>query len=346
MSVVFRTAIWSALALVLIVAASLAWMHAEITAPYYGARSPEVFVEIASGAGAHSVAAQLAAAGVIRNRLLFEIYVRWTGMDRRLKAGEYRFAAPAAPAEVVRRIVAGDIFFHSVTLPEGLTAREAVSLIAQAGIGDARELEQALQRVDWIADLDPAATSLEGYLFPDTYRFAHSADSVRVVQALVRAFRDRYSAMLSAHPLPKGWTPRRIVTLASMIEKETGSASERPLVASVLVNRLERGMPLACDPTIIYALKLAGTYDGNIRKRDLALDSPYNTYTHAGLPPGPICNPGEESLRAALAPPGTEYLYFVSRNDGTHQFSTDYSSHSLAVARYQKNRLQPSSPRR
>jgi UPF0755 protein len=345
MSLAIRATVWSVLALVLVIVAILAWMQAEMTAPYYAAGSPEVFVEVTGGAGAHSVAKQLADAGVIRSLLPFEIYVRWTGMDRRLKAGEYRFAVPAAPAEVARRIVEGDIFFQSVTLPEGLTARETVSLIVQAGIGNRRELEQALQRVDWIADLDPAAPSLEGYLFPDTYRFPRSADAVQVVRTMIRAFRDRYSGIPAARPLPKGWTLRRIVTLASMIEKETGSAPERPLVASVLVNRLERGMPLACDPTIIYALKLAGTYDGNIRKRDLSLDSPYNTYTHAGLPPGPICNPGEESLRAALAPPKTDYLYFVSRNDGTHQFSKDFTSHSLAVARYQKNHFQPSSRR-
>lgn len=342
---IFRLTIWSTLPPALIVVIGLLWIHAEMTVPYFGSSSPEVFVEISGGAGAHAVAERLTDAGVIKSRLPFEIYVRWTGMDRRLKAGEYRFTTPATPPEVAQRIVDGDIFFHSVTLPEGLTARETVSLIEQAGIGNHRELDEALQRVDWIQDIDPAAQSLEGYLFPDTYRFPHSTDSAHVIQTLIRGFRTRYSEVLSAHPLPKGWTPRRIVTLASMIEKETGSASERPLVASVLVNRLERRMPLACDPTIIYALKLAGTYDGNIRKKDLALDSPYNTYTHVGLPPGPICNPGEESLRAALAPPQSDYLYFVSRNDGTHQFSKDFSSHSLAVARYQKNRWQPLSRR-
>lgn len=340
-----RTIILCTAALTLLIAAGLAWIHAEMTSPYYGGSSREVFVEIADGAGAHSVARQLADTGVIRVALPFEIYVRWTGMDRRLKAGEYRFAAPATPPEVARRIVEGDIFFRSVTLPEGLTAWETASLIAQAGIGNRAELERAVHRVDWISDIDPAATSLEGYLFPETYRFPRSADSAQVIQALVRGFRNRYSQILSTHPLPEGRTPRRIVILASIIEKETASPFERPLVASVLVNRLERGMPLACDPTIIYALKLAGRYDGNIRKKDLALASPYNTYTHAGLPPGPICNPGEVSLRAALAPPRTDYLYFVSRNDGTHQFSRDFASHSLAVARYQKNHVKPS-PRR
>ena len=337
---VIRVTIWSTLAAALIAAAALVWVRAEMTTSYCGWSSPEVFVEIASGAGAHTVASLLSDAGVIRNRFPFEAYVRWTGMDKRLKAGEYRFASPAAPPEVAQRIVDGDIFFHAVTIPEGLTARETVSVIVQAGIGSREELEHAVQRAEWIEDLDPAARSLEGYLFPDTYRFPRGLHSDQIVQTAIRGFRRRYSALLSAHPLPQGWTPRRIVTLASMIEKETGAASERPLVASVLINRLQRGMPLACDPTIIYALKLARSYDGNIRKRDLTLDSPYNTYTHAGLPPGPICNPGEESLRAALAPPRTDYLYFVSRNDGTHQFSRDFSSHSLAVARYQKNHAQ------
>jgi peptidoglycan lytic transglycosylase G len=343
---VIRATIWSTLAVALVALIGLVWVHAEMTTPYYGSSSAEVFLEVVAGAGAHSVATLLADAGVIRNRLPFEVYVRWTGLDRRLKAGEYRFAAPATPPEVAQRIADGDIFFRSVTIPEGLTAREAISVIVEAGIGDRDDLEQAVLRVDWVEDLDPAAQSLEGYLFPDTYRFPHSTGSTQIIQTMVREFRRRYSAMLPIHPLPRGWTPRRIVILASMIEKETGSASERPLVASVLANRLARGMPLACDPTIIYALKLAGSYDGNIRKRDLAIDSPYNTYTHAGLPPGPICNPGEESLRAALGPPQTDYLFFVSRNDGTHQFSEDFSSHSAAVARYQKNHSQPAARRR
>jgi UPF0755 protein len=336
-----RATVWSALAIALVALIGLVSMHAAMTTPYYGSNSAEIFLEVVSGAGAHSVATLLADAGVIRNRLPFEVYVRWTGLDRRLKAGEYRFASPATPAEVARRIAEGDIFFHSVTLPEGLTAREAISVIVGAGIGNRDALEQAVLRADWIQDFDPSTRSLEGYLFPDTYRFPHDADAAQIIQSMIRQFRRRYSALVAVHPAPHGWTACRIVTLASMIEKETGSASERPLVASVLVNRLARGMPLACDPTIIYALKVAGSYDGNLRKRDLALDSPYNTYTRAGLPPGPICNPGEESLRAALAPPQTDYLYFVSRNDGTHQVSRDFTSHSAAVARYQKSHSQP-----
>jgi UPF0755 protein len=332
-----RTAIWSTLALALAAGIAVLWLHIELTTPYYGARSAEVFVEISGGAGARTVASLLADAGVVKSRFPFQTYVRWTGIDRHLKAGEYRFNVPATPLEVAQRIADGDIYFHSVTIPEGLTLQETVSVIVQAGLGKREELDRAMRRVDWIGDLDPLARSLEGYVFPDTYRFPRDVSADQIVQTAVRGFRNHFSALLSAHPLPAGWSPRRIVTLASMIEKETGAPSERPLVASVLVNRLDRRMPLACDPTIIYALKLAGRFDGNLRKKDLSLDSPYNTYVHAGLPPGPICSPGEESLRAALVPEPADYLYFVSRNDGTHQFSRDLGSHAEAVARYQKS---------
>jgi len=336
-----RAAIWSTLAVALAAGAALFWTHVELTSPYYAARSTEVFVEITGGAGAHTVASLLADAGVVKNRLLFQAYVRWTGIDRHLKAGEYRFDAPATPLEVARRIVDGDIYYHSVTIPEGLTLQETVSVIEQSRLGSREDLDRGVQRVDWIKDLDPQARSLEGYVFPDTYRFPRGASADQIIRAAVRRFKNRYSALLSAYPLPQGWTARQIVTLASMIEKETGASPERPVVASVLVNRLERRIPLACDPTIIYALKLAGSFDGNLRKKDLTLDSPYNTYIHAGLPPGPICSPGEESLRAALSPQKTDYLYFVSRNDGTHEFSRDFSSHARAVERYQKNPARP-----
>ena len=312
------------------------WLNSELSTPYYGALNDETFVEIPRGAKTSEIASLLAGAGIIKNRFAFIGYARWKNLSGRLQAGEYRFTAPATPVQVMERIVHGDVFFVSLTIPEGLTAHETVELIADAHFGRLAQLQAALTHTEWIEDLNPSAQTLEGYLFPETYRFPRRASSEEVIKTMNDQFRARVKKLVKIHPLPRNLSLAQVVTLASLIGKEAKSLEERPLIGSVLVNRLALGMPLACDPTIIYALKLAGKYDGNIRKTDLDIDSPYNTYIHAGLPPGPICNPGEESLRAALAPVKTDYLYFVARNDGTHQFSKDFHAHSLAVSRFQK----------
>jgi len=312
------------------------WIHRELRTPYYGSPNAETFVDIQRGAGPSTIATALAEAGILHSRLPFLVYVRWSKSARRLQAGEYKFTSPATPEQIVQRIIRGDVFYISITVPEGLTARETAEHIAGAGLGQLNELENALMQTDWIRDLDPGARTLEGYLFPETYRFSRRVTSEEIVKAMVDQFKLRFARLTQAHSIPDNWSPSQIVILASMIEKEVKSPQERPLVASVLVNRLDKGIPLACDPTIIYALKLAGKYEGNIRKADLGIDSHYNTYIRTGFPPGPIANPGEESLEAALTPPKTDFLYFVSRNDGTHQFSRDLQSHLSAVARFQK----------
>ncbi|HYK88617.1 MAG TPA: endolytic transglycosylase MltG [Acidobacteriota bacterium] len=311
------------------------WVVWQIRTPYYAATG-ETFVDIPRGAGPGTIAGLLTQAGVLRTRLPFLIIVRWNDGTRRLKAGEYRFTAAATPEQVMQRLMRGDVFYVSVTVPEGLTARETVQHIAGAGLGNPKELENALLHTDWIRDLAPEAASLEGYLFPETYHFPRKVSSEQIVKSMVDQFKLRFARLTDSHPIPKNWTASQIVTLASMIEKEVQCPDERPIVASVLVNRLVRGIPLACDPTIIYALKLQDRYDGTIHKSDLGMDSLYNSYTHVGLPPGPIANPGEESLKAALIPQTTDYLFYVSRNDGTHQFSKDLRSHLSAVARFQK----------
>ncbi len=316
--------------------AAAGWIALELRTRYFGSSARETFVEVPRGAGPAAIARVLADAGVIHRRLPFLIYVRWSNSARRLQAGEYKFTSAATPEEIVQRMVHGDVFTIPVTIPEGLTARETIQLIAASGLGNLNELEKALQRTDWIRDLDPAASSLEGYLFPETYSFSRKASSQEIVKAMVDQFKVRLARLTEEYPIPKNWSVSQIVILASMIEKEVKTSAERPLVASVLVNRLARGMPLGCDPTIIYALKFDNKYDGNIHKADLRIDSPYNTYLHPGLPPGPIANPGEESLKAALFHQKTDFLYYVSRNDGTHQFSKDIQSHLSAVARFQK----------
>jgi UPF0755 protein len=312
------------------------WFYSELETPYYRSTAGEVFVEIPRGASAGEIAGLLARAGVIHHELPFRAYIRYTGMGRHIQAGEYRFAEPASPERIVQRLVQGDVFFYSVTIPEGLTARETVALLAKNGLGNASEMERALLKVRWIRDLAPAAGDLEGYLFPETYRFRRKADSETVIRAMIDQFRAKLAKTLQRYPLPAGWSLSRIVILASMIEKEVKNPQERPLVASVLINRLEKKMPLGCDATIIYAKKLAGTYEGRLGKADLRMDSPYNSYLHADLPPGPICSPGVDSLLAALRPARTDFYYYVSRNDGSHQFSKDYESHIRAVNLYQK----------
>jgi UPF0755 protein len=332
---------WKILALLLPAAAAglfAAWLNKELTTPYFAAGETPAFVDIPRGSAAGAIASALTSAGIIRHRVPFLLYVRWAGLSLRLQAGEYRFSSPAKPSQVAGRLVAGDVFFHSLTIPEGLTARETIGLVCHAGLGDRSSLERLLGSTEWIADLDPNATSLEGYLFPDTYRISRHATPEEILLMMIARFRAALDPLVAGKPLPGKATIGQIVTIASMVEKEAGSPDDRRLIASVIWNRLRRNMPLACDPTIIYALKVAGTFDGNLRKKDLSLASPYNTYTHAGLPPGPISNPGADSLRAALFPAESDYLYYVSKNDGTHHFSRDFRSHQLAVARYQKRR--------
>ncbi len=324
------------LLLALLVTASLFWLRKELATPYFEGTYPEIFVDIPRGASSRHIASLLAESGVLRDQIPFLLYLKWKGNSRHLQAGEYRFSEPATPVQVIDRLIRGDVYYISVTIPEGLTAKETVEVVANAGLGNIEALNQALVRTDWIRDLDPGAKTLEGYMFPSTYHFSRREDSDQIVKTMVEKFHDEIKRVLKEKPLRPGKGMPQIVTLASLVEKEASIPEERLLVASVLSNRLERKIPLACDPTIIYALKLAGRYDGNIRKRDLLVESPYNTYVNLGLPPGPIANPGEDSLRAALDPPRTDLLYFVSRNDGTHQFSKDFRSHQNAVARYQK----------
>ena len=321
---------------VLCTAATGWWIHSELRTPYYGAEEPETFVEIIPDTSSGGIASLLVRHRILRHRLPFLIYARLTHSSRRLQAGEYRFASPMSPIQIVQRLLRGDVYFQSITIPEGLDSREVIERLIKNGLGKKADFERVMARTEWIRDLAPAARNLEGFLFPDTFRFRRKVLPEEIVKTMVNQFRIQWAKLLATHPLPEGWDVTRIVTLASIIEKEAGAAEERPLVASVLVNRLRRGIPLAVDPTIIYALKLSSRFDGNLRKSDLSLNSPYNTYLRAGLPPGPIANPGIDSLTAALVPARSSYVYYVSKNDGTHQFSKDYQSHLNAVAKYQK----------
>ncbi len=325
--------------ILLVPALAAKWLLKELETPYYSAPSQETFVDIPRGAGTKQITDLLAKEGILHSRLPFIVYMRWRSLERRIQAGEYRFDKPATPIQIARRLIRGDAYSRSITIPEGLTAFETIDLLAKNGLGTADELEAAIHNVHWIRDMDPTAKNLEGYLFPETYRFGRKDDSEKIIRTILQEFRSRFARIRQQASKDSGLNIPEAVTLASMIEKEAKIPEEAPLIASVLLNRLKKGIPLACDATIIYALKISGTYNGNLRKADLSLESPYNSYRHRNLPPGPIANPGESSLTAALNPAHTDFLYYVSRNDGTHQFSKDYQSHLHAVNRYQKSLL-------
>jgi UPF0755 protein len=326
------------LVLLVLAGGALWWEWRRLAAPYRGFDGPEVFVEFEPGTSVSRMAERLAEAGVVSDVLTFRVAARLSGEERRLQAGEYRFTDPATPAEVVDRLVRGDVFVRPLTFPEGLTMREMAAIFERSGIGTASEFLAATRDVSLVADLDPGARSLEGFLFPDTYTLGRRAGASATVAAMVERFLAAFDHTLRAEAAAAGLTPREVVTLASIVEKETAVGAERPLVAAVYRNRLRIGMPLQCDPTVIYAMMLAGRWKGNISRRDLEMDSPYNTYRYRGLPPGPIASPGRASLEAVLRPADVSYLYFVSRNDGTHIFSNTLAEHNRAVNQWQRRR--------
>jgi UPF0755 protein len=298
----------------------------------YGS-SAETFVDIPPGTGATAVATLLRKNGIIRSRYAFAL-LRLT-RDGTFKAGEYRFDHPAPPAEVYARLIQGDVYTQTLTVPEGFNIFEIAAAVESAGFAKRDDfLAAERQHTELIASLIPPGTqpdSLEGYLFPDTYRFSRHATPLQMLTAMVHRFRQA-STQLGIDRTSMA----RTVTMASLIEKEVGQESERPLVAGVFVNRLAKSMPLATDPTVIYAALLDNRWRGTIYASDLKSPSPYNTYLHTGLPPGPICNPGLASLRAAMHPLQTNYLYFVSDAAGHTRFSVGLKEHAEQVQAYRQ----------
>jgi len=303
--------------------------------PFRGFDEEEVFFTVERGASGSRIGHALEEQGIIRDRRLFLLALRIRARGRVVQAGEYRFAEPLSTFDVLEKLVSGDTFTFAVTIPEGLTLAETADLLAGRGLAEASAIRSAFEEASLVRDLDPEAPSLEGYLYPTTYRFPRKVAPDELARTLLSQFKQVFDGKRREEARKLGLSLRQVVTLASVIEKETGLAEERPLIASVFWNRLRIGMPLQSDPTIIYALELEGTFDGNLRRDDLDLDSPYNTYRFPGLPPGPIASPGEASIKAVLEPAESRYLYFVSRNDGSHHFSESYSDHANAVRRYQ-----------
>jgi UPF0755 protein len=313
------------LLLVVAAGAAVAWL---LLVPY-GPQS-ETFVELPPGSSTVQIATQLADAGVIRNQYAF-VLLRWIKRGK-LKAGEYRFEGDATLVEVYARIARGDVYTKAVTIPEGASIFEVAARLEQAGLGDRQIfLNAAVSQKGLVADLDPKARSLEGFLFPDTYLFPHKTTPAQIYATMVRRFRAK------AEQLGLSGDIHKVVTMASLVERETAVDAERPLVASVFENRLAKKIPLGTDPSVIYGLELAGKWRGAIYKSDLKLDTPYNTYLHAGLPPGPVANPGVKSLRAAMEPAHTDYLYFVAAGanaQGASHFAATLDEHNRNVADY------------
>jgi UPF0755 protein len=303
--------------------------------PYKGYSAAEQFVEIPRGVSTRDIGRRLVDAGVVRDEYVFRIALWWTGEGRSLKAGEYRFDRPLTPIDVARMIGEGQVYARRVTFREGLNIAEMAAIYEKGGFGSARDFATAARNAMLVSDLDPEATDLEGYLFPNTYALPRDASATRLVSSMVDGFRTAYTPAIQRSAEGLGLTTRQVVTLASLVEKETGTPAERPIVAAVYLNRIKIGMPLQADPTVIYALEKTGHYDGNIRRDDLSIDSHYNTYRYPGLPPGPIASPGRASLEAAVAPAPVKHLYFVSRNDGSHVFADTLDEHNANVRRYQ-----------
>lgn len=324
------------LGLLFVVAAGAGWYH-DTRLPIREPWDPPLTLVVEPGATASDVGRSLHNLGLVRHPQVFRLLILARGDSARIRAGSYVLEGTMTLEDILDRLVAGAVVREAITFPEGTSIEDMAAIAGEHGVS-AQAFREAARDVALIVDLDPEAKDLEGYLFPDTYDVAPRPDAA---DNLVRRMVARFRQVIGPHRprvAASGRSLRQTVTLASIVERETGLGSERARIAAVFLNRLERGMPLQTDPTVIYALRKAGTWDGNIRKKDLEIDSPYNTYRYAGLPPGPIVSPGRAALLAVLSPAAGRDLYFVSRNDGSHHFSETLAEHERAVDRYQRHR--------
>ena len=315
---------------VVIILAFALWFAWAVLLPLQPAETK--FVLLRPGWSTRHIAQDLQREGVIRSSAAFLMLHYAKGL-KTLKAGEYKFDEPASALQVWRRLVRGDVYARTVVVPEGYTMFDIAAAVEQAGLGPAADfLTAAKGEVFLLREIDPTAQALEGYLFPDTYQFTRIDSAHDMAAAMVRRFRQE------AHKigLPGNADTHRIVTMASIVEKETAVPEERSLVASVYYNRLARNMVLGADPSVVYAALLTGRYRGTIYQSDLQFDSPYNTYKYPGLPPGPIANPGVASLQAAMHPAQSDFLYFVSDNNGHHRFARTMEEHTRNVIAYRR----------
>ena len=299
----------------------------------FGDSYSQQLIDIPPGTAFIQVSHQLKEKGLLGPEWFFQLLGRIQRVDRKIIPGEYELHAGMRPTELLAKLVEGDVYEHSVTIPEGYNVVQIAEILDQKELANKREVLRLNRDPAFIASVNVKAASLEGYLFPDTYRFARYMPTEYIVRAFVTRFHEMVTPEIRAQAKSMEMTLQEVLTLASVIEKETGLATERALVSGVFHNRLRRNIPLQSDPTVIYALEY---FDGNIRKADLSVNSPYNTYKVLGLPPGPIANPGLASIKAALNPTPSDFVYFVSRNDGSHKFSATLAEHNKAVDKYQR----------
>jgi UPF0755 protein len=318
--------------LVLLILAA-GYMYMALFQPYQGFPAGGVYVDIPHGASQRAIAHLLTENGVVRSRVAFEALCRWQ-KRRTLEAGEYFFDHAVTSFEVFDVLANGRVYVKELVVPEGFTMFDIADLAANEGFLTRQEFLAAARDPSPILDLAPGAPSLEGFLFPATYEFPRHVTGKEMTTAMVKRFRQMWIALPSADAAPRA--ARDVVTLASLVERETPRPEERRHVAGVFANRLRIGQPLQCDPTVAYALNLAGKYNGKLDGGDLQFASPYNTYHNRGLPPGPIANPGEASMRAALNPATTDDFYFVANTEGGHFFSETLREHNQNVARYRR----------
>ena len=294
-----------------------------------------VRIFVPQGSALQTVAHNLHTEGLVTNARLFMLWARFRGEDRRIKSGEYLFSRPVSPLDLLQTLTTGDVVRRVVTIPEGLTVAQIAALLENKGLGTKDSFLCLNTDPLFLAQWGLPSNSLEGYLYPATYQFSLQDSAQDIFGRMIARFYAGIDLSMHHRAAEIGMSLNEVVTLASLIEKETGSAPERPLIASVFHNRLRKGFRLQCDPTVIYGLK---NFDGNLTRQHLQTRTPYNTYVIRGLPPGPIANPGLDSIQAALHPAKSNHLYFVARGDGTHQFSATLAEHNRAVRRFQLNR--------
>jgi UPF0755 protein len=313
------------------------WLNQQISRPYRGHHPQQMFVEIPHGTSRWQIAGILRADDVIRNRLAFALFSDWH-FRRKLQAGEYLVDEPYDSRQLFWKISKGQIYVHVVTIPEGWTMFDIANDLDHQGVCPRDNFLAAAHDTSAVADIAPHARSLEGFLFPSTYEFTRHTSCAQIADEMVRHFRTVWSELNppGASMIPADRSLEQVVTLASLVERETPKPEERPLVAGVFYNRLKIGEPLQCDPTVQYAFALEGKSDPDVKPADLRVDSVYNTYLHRGLPPGPIANPGRASLAAAISPQQTDDLYFVANGQGGHFFSRTLAEHNRNVARYRR----------
>ena len=273
--------------------------------------------------------------GIINHPVKFNLFAHIKGYDRSIKAGEYFLSSAMPPKKILEILVSGKVRLHRLTIPEGYNLRQVARVVSRAGFGTEADFFLAATDADLVHSKGIDAQTFEGYLFPETYYFSKDATSEKIISTMVKRFWSVFKPELKNRAKTLGFTIHQMVTLASIIEKETGTAVERPIISSVFHNRLKRRIRLESDPTVIYGIK---DFDGNLTRRDLAENTPYNTYRIKGLPPGPIANAGTKAIEAALYPADTRFLFFVSKKDNTHQFSTNIKDHNRAVQKYQLSR--------